>query len=196
MNYTQNYNGFGVRLGAGCVGDGTSAIDLVLNINGDGLTHGPQEDAIRVMAERPGASNLQITGYANCGRRVISSIHQDGIQVLGGTNITWLNFEVGNYDAGRSTCQGAGGAFFYSLDSTNTRIEGGKYIACNHSLLAGNGSGHITGASFRSGRNDGSDPACSYNSSDPCLFQSSSITRGPNVTCQRWNPQTDRWENR
>ena len=141
MNYTQNYNGFGVRLGAGCVGDGTNAIDLVLNVNGDGLTNGPQEDAIRVMNERPGASNLQINGYANCGRKVISSIHQDGIQVLGGTNITWMDFQVGNYDAGRSTCQGAGGAFFYSETSTNTRVQGGKYIACNHSLLAGSGSG-------------------------------------------------------
>lgn len=147
------------------------------------------------MNELPGASNLQITGYANCGRKVISSIHQDGIQVLGGTNITWMDFQVGNYDAGRSTCQGAGGAFFYSEASTNTRVQGGKYIACNHSLLAGSGSGHVSGASFRSGRNDGSDPACNYNSSPPCDFQNPNITRGPAVTCQRWNPTTDRWEN-
>jgi hypothetical protein len=193
MNYTHNYNGFGVRLGAGCAGDGTSAIDLVLQINGDGLTHGPQEDAIRVMAERPGASNLQITGHANCGRKVVDAIHQDGIQVLGGTNVTWVDFRVGDYDAGRSTCQGAGGAFFYSLASTNTVIQGGKYIACNHSLLAGNGSGHVSGASFRSGRNDGSDPACNYHSSEPCIFQSASITRGSGVTCQRWHPATRRW---
>ncbi len=193
MNYTHNYNGFGVRLGAGCVGDGTNAIDLVLEINGDGLTRGPQEDAIRVMAERPGASNLQITGHANCGRKVIDAIHQDGIQVLGGTNITWVDFRVGDYDAGRSTCQGAGGAFFYSLASTNTVIQGGKYIACNHSLLAGNGSGRVSGASFRSGRNDGSDPACNYNSSEPCIFQSPSIVKGPGVTCQRWHPPSRRW---
>ena len=158
MNYTRNYNGFGVRLDAGCVGDGTNAIDLVLSINGDGRTYGPQEDAIRVMNELPGASNLQISGYANCGRKEITEIHQDGIQVLGGTNITWVDFRVGNYDAGLSTCQGAGGAFFYSMTSTNTRIQGGKFIACNHSLLAGAGSGSVSGASFRSGRNDGSGP--------------------------------------
>lgn len=195
MNYTTNYNGFGVRLDAGCVGDGTNAVDLVLNVNGDGLTYGPQEDAIRVMNELPGASNLQITGYANCGRKVISSIHQDGIQVLGGTNITWIDFQVGNYDAGRSTCQGAGGAFFYSMPSNNTRVQGGKFIACNHSLLAGTGSGSVSGASFRSGRNDGSDPACNYNSAPPCLFESSAVSRGSGVTCQRWNSTTDRWEN-
>jgi Ca2+-binding RTX toxin-like protein len=194
MNYTTNYNGFGVRLGPGCVGDGTSALDLVLNINGNGTTFGPQEDAIRVMNERPGASNLQITGYANCGRREIAAIHQDGIQVLGGTNLTWIDFQVGNYDAGLSTCQGAGGAFFYSLASTNTRVEGGKFIACNHSLLAGNGSGHVTGASFRSGRVDGTDPVCAgYNSAPPCIFQSSAITRGPGVTCQRWDRTARRW---
>jgi hypothetical protein len=193
MNYTQNYNGFGVRLDAGCVGDGTNAIDLVLNVNGDGLGYGPQEDAIRVMNELPGASNLQITGYANCGRKVISSIHQDGIQVLGGTNITWIDFRVGNYDAGRSTCQGAGGAFFYSMPSNNTRVQGGKFIACNHGLLAGSGSGNVSGASFRSGRNDGSDPACNYNSAPPCLFETSAVSRGSGVTCQRWDAATDRW---
>jgi hypothetical protein len=196
MNYTYNYNGFGVRLGSGCVGDNTSAIDLVLNVNGNGLTYGPQHDAVRVMNALPGASNLQITGHANCGRRENTDLHQDGIQVLGGTNVTWINFEVGDYDAGRSTCQGAGGAFFYSLASINTRVEGGKYIACNHSLAVDPvGAGSVTGASFRSGRNDGSDPACNYHSSNPCLF-APTVTRGPNVTCERWNPTADRWEPR
>jgi hypothetical protein len=195
MDYTHNYDGFGVRLAPGCTGDGTSAIDLVLNVNGDGLTHGPQNDAVRVMNRLPGASDLEITGYANCGRRVNESNHQDGIQVLGGTNITWIDFEVGSYDAGRSTCQGAGGAFFYSLPSTNTRVVGGKYIACNHSLYVFVGRGHVTGASFRSGRNDGTDPACDYHSSNPCYFRPG-VIRGPRVTCQRWNPATRRWEAR
>ena len=115
--------------------------------------------------------------------------------MLGGTNITWIDFEVGDYDAGRSTCQGGGGAFFYSLPSTNTRVVGGKYIACNHSLYVAVGGGRVTGASFRSGRNDGTDPACDYHSSNPCTFQPS-VTRGPRVTCQRWNPATRRWESR
>jgi hypothetical protein len=194
MKYTHNYDGFGVRLGPGCRGDGTDAIDLVLEIEGDGLTHGPGHDAIRVMNARPGASDLQITGYANCGGRV-SGYHQDGIQVLGGTNITWIDFEVGNYDAGRSTCQGAGGAFFYSLPSVDTRVRGGKFIACNHSLNMHVGTGSVTGASFRSGRNDGSDPACNYHSSNPCIVVPS-VTLAPDVTCERWNPATRRWEPR
>ena len=193
MNYTYNYDGFGVRLGEGCRGDGTGALDLILNVRGDGVNYGVQHDAIRVMNSLPGASNLEITGFANCGRRVNTEYHQDAIQVLGGTNLTWIDFEVGNYDAGLSTCQGAGGAFFYSLESVNTRVIGGKYIACNKALNVKVGSGSVTGASFRSGRNDGTDPVCNYFSGPPCIFVQD-VTRGPNVTCERWNSVTRRWE--
>ena len=103
MRFTGNYvppsGGGVVQLGTGCLGDGTNATDLVLDIQGDGLTYGGGDDAIRVMNALPGASNLQIEGRANCGGRVAAA-HQDGIQVLGGTNITFRNFEIGNYDAG------------------------------------------------------------------------------------------------
>jgi hypothetical protein len=201
MQYTMNYvppsGGGVVQLGAGCVGDGTSATDLVLDIRGDGRTYGPGDDAIRLTNDRPGASNLQIEGRANCGRRV-GSAHQDGVQVLGGTNVTFRNFEIGNYDAGLSTCQGAGGAFFYSLATTGTRVEGGKYISCNHSLFAGSASGHVTGAVFRSGRTDGTDPVCTgYAASEPCMGPE--LGRGvttSGITCQIWNRTQDRWETR
>jgi chitodextrinase len=199
MNYTFNYvppNGGGVvQLGAGCAGDGTNATDLVLDIRGDGRTYGAGDDAIRIMNDRPGASNLQIEGRANCGRRV-GSAHQDGIQILGGTNITFRNFEIGDYDAGLTTCQGAGGAFFYSLSSSNIRAEGGKYIACNHSLFAGVAGGHVSDAMFRSGRTDGTDPVCTgYAASDPCMGPE--YGRGVTVsglTCESWNRATRSWE--
>ena len=199
MQYTTMYvppNGAGaVQLGAGCVGDGTNATDLVLDIRGDGRTYGPGDDAIRIMNARPGASNLQIEGRADCGRRV-GSAHQDGVQVLGGTNITFRNFQIGNYDAGLATCQGAGGVFFYSMASTNTRVEGGKFIACNHALFAGAPSGHVTGAMFRSGRTDGTDSVCTpYAASDPCMGPE--YNRGVTVsglTCQFWNRNLDRWD--
>ena len=201
MLYTTNYRppsgGGAVQLDAGCVGDGTSTTDLVLDVRGDGRTYGPGEDAVRVTTARPGASNLQIEGRADCGRRV-GSAHADGIQVLGGTNITFRNFEVGDYDAGIATCQGAGGAFFYSMATTNTRIEGGKYVGCNHSLFAGSASGHVTGAMFRSGRTDGTDPACTgYAASEPCMGPE--LGRGVTtsaITCQIWNRTQDRWETR
>jgi hypothetical protein len=199
MQYTRMYvpssGGGVVQLGAGCVGDGTNATDLVLDIRGDGRTYGPGDDAIRIMNARPGASNLLIEGRANCGRRV-GSAHQDGVQVLGGTNITFRNFELGDYDAGLSTCQGAGGAFFYSMPSTNIRIEGGKFIACNHALFAGDAGGHVQGAMFRSGRTDGTDPVCTgYAASDPCMGPALGGTvTVSGVTCQFWNRNLDRWE--
>jgi hypothetical protein len=201
MNYTFNYvppRGAGVvQLGAGCVGDGTNATDLVLHIRGNGRTYGPGDDAIRLMNARPGASNLQIEGRADCGGRV-GSAHQDGVQVLGGTNVTFRNFEIGDYDAGLATCQGAGGAFFYSMSSSNVRVEGGKYIACNHSLFAGNPGGTVSGAMFRSGRVDGTDPVCTgYAPSDPCMGPV--FGRGVTVTgltCQYWNRAANRWQSR
>ena len=114
------------------------------------------------------------------------------MQVLGGTNITFRNFQIGNYDAGLSTCQGAGGAFFYSMASTNIRVEGGKFIACNHSLFAGNPAPVTSpGAMFRSGRNDGTDPVCvGYAGSPACtgpVLGSGVTTSG--ITCQRWNSE-------
>ena len=184
-----------MQLGDGCVGDGTNATDLVLDIRGDGRNYGPGDDAIRIMNDLPGASNLQIEGRANCGPRAVGS-HQDGVQVLGGTNITFRNFQIGNYDAGLSTCQGAGGAFFYSMNSSNIRVEGGKFIACNHSLFAGAPSGHVSGAMFRSGRSDGTDPVCvGYAGSPACVgpvLGSGVTTSG--ISCQRWNWGLDRWE--
>lgn len=201
VDYTYNYRppqgGGAVQLDTGCVGDGTSATDLVLDVRGNGRTYGPGEDAVRVSNARPGASNLQIEGRADCGGRV-GDAHADGIQVLGGTNITFRNFEVGNYDAGLATCQGAGGAFFYSMATTNTRIEGGKYVGCNHALLANSAGGHVEGAMFRSGRTDGTDPACvGYAASQPCL--GTELNRGvttSRITCQFWNRTLDRWETR
>jgi hypothetical protein len=201
MRFTGNYvppsGGGVVQLGTGCLGDGTNATDLVLDIQGDGRTYGGGDDAIRVMNALPGASNLQIEGRANCGGRVAAA-HQDGIQVLGGTNITFRNFEIGNYDAGLATCQGAGGAFFYSLNSSNTRVEGGKYIACNHSLFAGAPFGHVSGASFRSGRIDGTDPVCiGYFGSNPCMgpeYGTGVTVSG--LTCQFWNRTAHTWDAR
>jgi hypothetical protein len=201
MDYTTNYlppGGAGaVQLGDGCRGDGNPATtDLILDIRGDGRTYGPGDDAIRLMNSRPGATDIQVEGHADCGQRM-GAAHQDGIQILGGTNIVFRNFTIGDYDGGRSTCQGAGGAVFYSLQSQNIDVIGGKFIACNHALLAGTDSpgGEVRDASFRSGRTDGTDPICNdYAASPPCIQQTSTVTLS-NLTCQLWNPSADRWDN-
>ena len=168
-------NGGGiVQLGQGCVGPGMDGVvDLILDVQGDGLTYGAGEDAVRLMASTPGARDMDISGHADCGPRQ-GSAHQDGVQAIGGTNVNFVDFTVGDYDNGRSTCQGAGGAFFYSGGNgalpTNVWVTGGSYIGCNHSLGFNPyaSTGGVVNSKFRSGRNDGTDPVCHYNSSGPC----------------------------
>lgn len=175
-----------VQFGAGCVGDGdTNTVDVVLDVRGDGLTYGAGDDAIRLMNARPGATDLVIAGHADCGPQAPGA-HQDGIQILGGTNIEFRDFTVGDYDAGRSTCQGAGGALFYSLQSFNVDALGGSYIACNHSLLAGTSSpgGEVRDARFRSGYPPGDAKCEGYATSNPCIIQNDVETS--NLTCQRY----------
>jgi chitodextrinase len=198
LDYTpgRRYGGNGaVDLITGCTGDGNpSTIDLIVDIRGDGRTYGPGADALKT---RLSPSDIQLTGSANCGPRYSSEAHQDGVQLQGGRNITFVDFEIGDYDNGLSTCQGAGGAFFYSYASaTNINVVRGKYIACNHSLFMGNGSGSVSDAMFRSGRTDGSDPVCAgYAGSDPCTGSAPGITTR-NLTCQQWSRTARRFEAR
>ena len=198
LNYTPGrlYSGNGaVDLITGCAGDGNpNTIDLIVDVRGDGRTHGPGADAFKTRLQAGYNAGIQITGHADCGPRYDPSAHQDGVQLQGGRDITFVDFSIGNYDAGLSTCQGAGGAFFYSGGSLgNIDIIRGKYIGCNHSLFVGAGSGEITDAMFRSGRTDGTDPNCTgYAASEPCVGGGSVVyTR---VTCQQWNRTLDRWE--
>ena len=203
MNYTNNQTAFGVRLGAGCVGDSSSSsIDLILDIRGNGQTFGTADDAIRIMNELPGASNIQITGQANCGKKQ-SIYHQDGVHAIGGTNITFVDFTIGNYDAGVATCQGAGGMIFYSGAPRNLNVVRGKFIGCNHGLLDGvaPASGSVVGAMFRTGRFDMATGLCEegnsgrpYSASPACLTSNPMVTQS-GLTCQRWNPRAGQWVN-
>ena len=132
--------------------------------------------------------NLRITGSMQCGRRA-SDAHQDALQIQGGTNITFVNVEAGgDYDAGLSTCQGAGGGPFYSLNQiSNVDVLGGKWIACNHALNGGypGSDNDIVDAKFRSGRDDGSDRNCvAFYSSPPCVHTSQ--LRLKLITCEQW----------
>ena len=194
------YGGNGaVDLATGCAGDANAqTIDLIVDVRGDGRTYGPGIDAMKVRWEAGYNASIQLTGTVQCGPRYSSTVHSDGVQLQGGRNITFVDFNVGNYDAGTSTCQGAGGAFFYSAAGgytpQNISVVRGKMIACNHSLNATQAdSGSVTGAMFRSGRTDGTDPVCTgYAASDPC--QGISNVQHSSVTCQRWNATADRWD--
>lgn len=200
LNFTRGHR-FGengaVDLSTGCAGDGSSStIDLIVVVRGNGRTYGPGVDAFKVRQRAGFNRGIQITGRVNCGPRYSSGVHQDGVQLQGGRNIAFVDFRVGLYTRGRSTCQGAGGAFFYSGAQgnrpRNIDVVRGRYIACNHSLFAGLGTGTVRSARFRSGRTDGSDPKCrNFHGSPPCDIRANITIR--NLTCQRWNPRRDRW---
>lgn len=182
-----------IQLGNGCTGDADPAtVDLILDVRGDGRTYGGGDDAVRTMNVSPGPTDIQITGRADCGPRQ-GDAHQDGVQALSGRNITFVDFHIGNYAAGLSTCQGAGGAFFYSGAGANhpenLDVVRGSYIACNGGLYvnADGGTGDVDGARFRSRRNDGSDPVCNYNSKAPCSLVAPTVRVAPNVICEAWN---------
>lgn len=205
LDFTNNNTMFGARLNAGCTGDSNPAtIDLILDVRGNGQTRGTGDDAVRIMNESPGAHDIQITGRADCGKRQ-SGAHQDGIHAIGGTNITFVDFTIGDYDGGVATCMGAGGVVFYSGDGgtqpRNMQIIRGSYIGCNHALLNGNppnSTGSVRDARFRTGRIVVSQGICvdangsPYNSSPPCIMPSN-FARS-NLTCQRWSQSRGRWE--
>src|SRR3989344_2356584 len=185
-----------VTVDNGCRGDGSSdTIDLIVDIQGNGpkSSTGPGADSFKTRQGR-GPRDIQLTGRMECGRQA-SGAHQDFVQFQGGTNIAIVNATTGNYSAGTSTCQGAGGMIFLS-SVVNIDILGGEYIAFNHGILGGSSSsntgGEVRDAKFRSGRVDGTDPNCvGFNPSNPCQ---TSIPM-TNVTCQRWNTSSKTWAN-
>jgi hypothetical protein len=195
VDYTpgRRYGGNGaIDLVDNCAGDGDpNSIDLIVDVRGDGATFGPGVDGMKVRTEAGYNGSIQLTGTVQCGPKHSPSDHADGVQLQGGRNITFVDFNVGFYDQGLSTCQGAGGAFFYSSAGgyrpQNISVVRGRMIACNHSLNATQAnSGTVTGGMFRSGRTDGSDPVCTgYAASDPCEAIANVGGMGTNV-CQRW----------
>jgi chitodextrinase len=208
VNFTSGfrYGGNGaIDLVSGCAGDGNDqTVDLILDVKGDGRTYGPGMDAMKVRTTAGYTAGIQITGRVECGPRYSSTAHQDGVQIQGGRNITFVDFYIGNYDAGLSTCHGAGGAMFYSsaggYSAQNIHVVRGKYIGCNHSFYTNTGTtGSVRDAMFRSGRTDGTDPVCTqYAGAPPCTGSGDRVASGvafTNNTCQRWNRTAKRWDN-
>lgn len=180
-------DGAAVTVNSGCTGPAGTDVNLIVDIRGAGplSPNGSGHDAFKT---RVNPQNLRITGSMQCGRRA-SDAHQDSLQIQGGTNITFVNVEGGgDYDAGLSTCQGAGGGPFYSVNQiSNVDVLGGTWISCNHALNGGHpGSDNdIVDAKFRSGRDEGSDPSCAgFYSSPPCVNTSPLRLKG--ITCEQW----------
>src|SRR3990167_2359190 len=189
-------NGAGViQLGQGCSGPGQDGVlDLTIIIPGDGLTYGAGHDAVRFMNASPCVRDMDVQILADCGPRQGGN-HQDGLQILGGTNVTiWDSRIGGDYDAGKATCQGAGGVVFYSLPSTDVDVEGGKFIGCNHALNAHSGTGtqaNVENASFRSGYEPGDAVCSAYFTSQACDLDSGWGGATENINCDRYPWDTD-----
>jgi hypothetical protein len=184
-----------VLLDTNCRGDDDpDTIDLILEIEGTGPKSdvGNGQDALKTRMF-PGPEDIQLTGTINCGRRVRGA-RQDGIQIQGGSNLAFVNIKMGDYANGTSTCEGEGGAFFFSSNNpTNIDVLGGEYVACSHGLSGGAGTMHdVVDAKFRAGRNDGSDPNCTFASGGACT-QTTDLTL-QNVTCEDWNPSSSSWQ--
>jgi hypothetical protein len=204
----------GASIEPGCLGDTdadcATSIDLILEIEGNGVDTGFSADAVKQKLAGTPTCGIQITGTVNCGPPPTGA-HPDGIQAQGLSNVSWVDFEVADYDSGEATCQGAGGAFFYSSAganaATNTHVIRGKYIACNTSFQDGDSginTGSVNGALFRGGRTEsaatGGTPACEgYPGTTACAefpspgFNNPDVTK-TNIDCEQWNPTTNAWQ--
>ena len=146
-----------VDLTSGCTGDGSEAIDLILDIQGDGRTVGGTGDALTVKIE---ATDIDITGSIDCGPRGPGA-HQDGIQALGANDIAFVDLEVGDWDEQRATCTGASAGIDISLGGaaglvpTDYQCIRCTVVACRRAINVGESvNTRVTDGRFRSGNPD------------------------------------------
>lgn len=196
----------GAYIDNGCIGDGSDdTIDIVFELvdgNGDlldgndGLV-GPQNDSFK-FRQNPGANHIQVTGRFECGARGPVA-HQDIIQYqmqTGVNSFVWIvNGTSGDYNAGHSTCQGAGGIIY--TGGSGIHLLGGEYIACNTTLAGGGTLNTVENVKFRSGRAaDASEPNCAGlgGGTNPCGGSAFFDVFTGNI-CQQWQVATDTWAN-
>lgn len=149
-----NTSGPVVDLREGCQGDGTEAIDLILDIQGDGRTRGGTNDGLSVKLD---ARDIDITGNIDCGPRFAES-HQDGVQAQGARDIAFVDLEVGDWQDRRATCTGASGGIDLSVGGiagivpTDYQCIRCRVIACRRGLNLGISQGaRVVDSRFRSG---------------------------------------------
>lgn len=186
----------------GCTGDGNDdTIDFIIEMNGlNGYVGGigGQADSLKFKTTGAGPTNIQLTGNFDCGPPGPGA-HPDAIQHQTTTNRNlWIvNGKSGDYAAGLSSCQGAGGGPFWTSGSGYTYL-GGEYILCNHALNANQAAGTnaVINVKFRAGRAEGwdgsptgdpvnrqgGDPNC-YRSPDDCRYWPTGDNVASNAAC-------------
>jgi hypothetical protein len=152
-NGSANDNDNAINL-RGCFGDGNpSTVDLILDIRGNGGnvgdgSVGTSYDAVRVGQN---ARDLVVTGNAECGaRNPDPSIHQDIVQALSGSNVTFVDFTSGDPFTGRWTCWGAGGGWYITWANAGRPTD----LICLRCILATYNQNLRIGDSLRSGAQD------------------------------------------
>jgi hypothetical protein len=144
-----------IDLTTGCRGDGTDAIDLIIDIQGDGRTVGGLGDALVVKLD---AKDIDLTGNVDCGPRGPGA-HQDGVQAHGASNIAFVDLEVGDWDEQRATCAAASGGIDISRGGAPTSVVPRDYqcircrvVACRRAINVGESTGVVvTNGRFRAG---------------------------------------------
>ena len=135
--------------GPDCAGDGNpETVDLVLEIEGDGADLGPRSDAVKV---KLGAHDIEIAGYANCGEQGPGT-QQNGIHVMLGYRITFLDFRIGDVDTETWTCAGAAGAL--SIEERSEADPEPEDVVCVRCSVVSGNRGLYIGDSIRSGARD------------------------------------------
>ena len=133
----------------GCYGDGDPAtIDLILDVRGNGGSIGTAYDLVRIGQN---AHDLVVTGNAECGARHTNpSIHQDIVQALSGSRITFVDFTSGDPFTGRWTCWGAGGGWYVTWANGSIPTD----LLCLRCVLATYNQNLRIDESIRSGARD------------------------------------------
>jgi hypothetical protein len=189
----------GFSLSPGCKGDGDpDTIDLVVEIDGDGRTRGFGGDAFKVKSTLDPPGGIQVTGTLNCGPAP-EGAHQDGIQLQGGRGIGFYDVEIGDWEDGTDTCEGAGGAFFISRSretvAAEITVERLHAVACNHGLGINAdtaSTGTMTDSGFRA-KNPADERAgrCSFQVGACADFERAPGWTFQDVVCDDW-PYEDR----
>lgn len=135
--------------GPDCTGDGNpGTVDLVLEIEGDGRDVGPTSDAVKV---KLGAHDIEISGFANCGESS-DAVQQNGIHVMLGYRITFLDFEIGDAETRTWTCDGAAGVL--SIEERSEEDPEPEDVVCVRCALVSPNRSLYIGDSVRSGARD------------------------------------------
>lgn len=199
---------YGFSLNNGCEGDGNSnTMDLFITSNLTGVEGniGWADDAGKLQPNG-WPRNIDVSAELNCGPRAPGA-HQDGWQFQGGINVQIVNSYSG-LSFSDPTCQGAGGATFYSANTQqNVDILGGEFVVCNQNIFGNSQPGQgndVIDAKFRAGPSEpvasGGDPDCiniengqPYNQGNPCS-QMGGIDIWQNNTCEHWIASTNTWQ--